>query len=118
MWLESVLIRFSVCKNWQIPKEGSWKAMYSPVTRLLMVLDILQARPQITAAEMAQRLQVNTRSVQRYITQQQDLGIPVEAEWGCYGGYRLRPGFKLPFLMAHRSFFRLVSMVLHTSLAL
>ncbi len=73
--------------------------MYSPVTRLLTVLDFLQARPQITAAELAQQLQVNTRSVRRYITQLQDLGIPVEAARGCYGGYRLRPGFKLPPLM-------------------
>src|SRR5437867_8423794 len=29
----------------------------------------------------------------------QDLGIPVEAERGRYGAYRLRPGFKLPPLM-------------------
>jgi predicted DNA-binding transcriptional regulator YafY len=29
----------------------------------------------------------------------QDMGIPVEAERGRYGGYRLRPGFKLPPLM-------------------
>jgi predicted DNA-binding transcriptional regulator YafY len=29
----------------------------------------------------------------------QDLGIPVEAERGRHGGYRLRPGFKLPPLM-------------------
>ena len=29
----------------------------------------------------------------------EDLGIPVEAERGRYGGYRLRPGYKLPPLM-------------------
>ena len=29
----------------------------------------------------------------------QDMGIPVEAERGRYGGYRLRPGFKLPPLI-------------------
>src|SRR6476660_9838366 len=29
----------------------------------------------------------------------QDLGIPVEATRGRHGGYRLRPGFKLPPLM-------------------
>ena len=29
----------------------------------------------------------------------QDLGIPVEAERGRYGGYRLRPGYKLPPLL-------------------
>lgn len=73
--------------------------MYSPVTRLLTVLDLLQARPSITASELAQRLEVNARSARRYITMLQDLGIPVEAERGRYGGYRLRPGFKLPPLM-------------------
>lgn len=73
--------------------------MYSPVTRLLTVLDLLQARPSITASELAQRLEVNARSARRYIAMLQDLGIPVEAERGRYGGYRLRPGFKLPPLM-------------------
>ena len=73
--------------------------MYSPVERLLTVLNLLQARASITAAELAERLEVNTRSIRRYITMLQDLGIPVEAERGRYGGYRLRPGFKLPPLM-------------------
>jgi predicted DNA-binding transcriptional regulator YafY len=75
------------------------RAMYSPVSRLLTVLNLLQARPSITATELAERLEVNTRSVRRYIIMLQDLGIPVEAERGRYGGYRLRPGFKLPPLM-------------------
>lgn len=73
--------------------------MYSPVTRLLTVLELLQARPSITAAQLAQRLEVNGRSARRYITMLQDLGIPVEAVRGKYGGYRLRPGYKLPPLM-------------------
>lgn len=73
--------------------------MYSPVERLLTVLNLLQARASITAAELAERLEVNARSVRRYITMLQDLGIPVEAERGRYGGYRLRSGFKLPPLM-------------------
>ncbi|GCE30069.1 transcriptional regulator [Dictyobacter alpinus] len=73
--------------------------MYSPVSRLLIVLNLLQARSSITAKELAERLEVNTRSVRRYIIMLQDLGIPVETERGRYGGYRLRPGFKLPPLM-------------------
>jgi predicted DNA-binding transcriptional regulator YafY len=73
--------------------------MYSPVSRLLTALNLLQARPSITATELAERLEVNPRSVRRYIMMLQDLGIPVEAERGRYGGYRLRPGFKLPPLM-------------------
>ncbi len=73
--------------------------MYSPATRLLAALDALQSRPGITAAQLAERLRVNGRSVRRYVTMLQDMGIPVEAERGRYGGYRLRPGFKLPPLM-------------------
>ncbi len=73
--------------------------MYSPVTRLLTVLELLQARPSITAAQLAQRLEVNGRSARRYITMLQDLGMPIEAVRGKYGGYRLRPGYKLPPLM-------------------
>lgn len=73
--------------------------MYSPVSHLLTALNLLQARQSITAAEIAERFEVNARSVRRYIIVLQDLGIPVEAERGRYGGYRLRPGFKLPPLM-------------------
>ena len=72
---------------------------YSPVTRLLTTLDLLQSRPGVTAAQLAERLAVEARSVRRYITMLQDIGIPVEAVRGRYGGYRLRPGFKLPPLM-------------------
>ncbi|MGZ6388133.1 MAG: helix-turn-helix transcriptional regulator, partial [Ktedonobacterales bacterium] len=73
--------------------------MATPAMRLLTALDLLQARSSITAAELAERLNVNTRSARRYITTLQDIGIPIVAERGRYGGYRLRPGFKLPPLM-------------------
>lgn len=72
---------------------------YSPVARLLTLLDLLQSRPGVTTAHLAERLEVETRSVRRYITMLQDIGIPVEAVRGRYGGYRLRPGFTLPPLM-------------------
>src|SRR5579859_2287859 len=49
--------------------------------------------------ELAARLEVNLRTVRRYINMLQDLGIPIQAERGRHGGYRLRPGFKLPPLM-------------------
>ena len=72
---------------------------YSPVARLLTALDLLQSRPGVTATQLAERLEVEARSVRRYVTMLQEMGIPVEAERGRYGGYRLRPGFKLPPLM-------------------
>jgi predicted DNA-binding transcriptional regulator YafY len=73
--------------------------MYHPTTRVLTVLEMLQSQPEITGAEIARRLEVDGRTVRRYITMLQDMGIPVEAERGRIGGYRLYAGFKLPPLM-------------------
>jgi predicted DNA-binding transcriptional regulator YafY len=73
--------------------------MYYPTTRVLTILELLQARPGLSGAELAARLEVDRRTVRRYITMLQDLGIPVEAMRGPLGGYRIRPGFKLPPLM-------------------
>src|SRR5437762_12074400 len=72
---------------------------YQPTTRLLTVLELLQARPQLSGAELARRLEVDGRTVRRYVMMLQDVGIPVEATHGRTGGYRLRPGFKLPPLL-------------------
>jgi len=73
--------------------------MYNPATRLLTLLELLQSQPDLTGKELAQRLEVDARSVRRYVMMLQDMGIPIEAERGRYGGYHLRPGFKLPPLM-------------------
>src|SRR5260370_25813895 len=73
--------------------------MYHPTSRVLTVLELLQARPSITGPELAERLEMDVRTVRRYITHLQDVGIPVEANIGRHGGYRLRPGFKLPPLI-------------------
>src|SRR6266566_4808550 len=73
--------------------------MYQPTTRLRTVLELLQARPSLSGAELARRLEVDGRTVRRYVMMLQDVGIPVEATHGRNGGYRLRPGFKLPPLL-------------------
>jgi predicted DNA-binding transcriptional regulator YafY len=73
--------------------------VYHPTTRVLAVLELLQSRGRLSGAELAARLEVDRRTVRRYITMLQDLGIPVEAARGRYGSYRLRPGFKLPPLL-------------------
>ena len=73
--------------------------MYHPTSRVLTVLELIQSRPSITGPELAERLEMDVRTVRRYITHLQDVGIPVEANIGRYGGYRLRPGFKLPPLI-------------------
>ncbi|HEU5101855.1 MAG TPA: YafY family protein [Roseiflexaceae bacterium] len=73
--------------------------MYHPTTRVLTVLELLQAHESISGPQLAARLEVNIRTVRHYITLLQDIGIPIEADRGRQGGYRLRPGFKLPPLM-------------------
>ncbi len=73
--------------------------MYSPTTRVLTVLELLQSRERVTGAEIAERLEVHIRTVRRYIAMLEELGIPVDAERGRYGAYRLLPGYKLPPLM-------------------
>lgn len=73
--------------------------MYNPATRLLSVLELLQSRGAMNADDLAQALEVETRSVRRYITMLRDIGIPIDGERGPHGGYALRPGFRLPPLM-------------------
>jgi predicted DNA-binding transcriptional regulator YafY len=73
--------------------------MGSPTSRLLELLELLQARPVVTGREIADRLGVDARTVRRYLTVLQELGIPVEGQRGVGGGYRMRPGYRLPPLM-------------------
>ena len=53
--------------------------MYDPIMRVLTVLEILQSRDRVSGAELAERLEVNVRTVQRYIARLQDMRIPVES---------------------------------------
>ncbi|WP_188305203.1 helix-turn-helix transcriptional regulator [Streptomyces sp. CBMA123] len=73
--------------------------MEHPVSRVLALLELLQDRPGLTGAELAARLDVDERTIRRYTARLAELGIPVRAERGRYGGYRLLPGFRLPPLM-------------------
>ncbi len=74
-------------------------SMYDPIMRVLTVLEILQARDHVTGAELAERMEVDLRTIQRYIVRLRDLSIPIEASRGVGGSYRLRPGFRLPPLL-------------------
>ena len=73
--------------------------MYDPIMRVLTVLEILQARESVTGAELAERLEVDLRTVQRYIVRLKDLNIPIDSSRGVGGAYRLKPGFRLPPLL-------------------
>jgi len=71
----------------------------SSTARILALLESLQAQPVATGRELADRIGIDARTVRRYIAALQELGIPVEGQRGVGGGYRLRPGYRLPPLM-------------------
>ena len=73
--------------------------MLTPTARLLELLELLQAQPLITGREIADHLGIDRRTARRYVAALQDLGIPIEGQRGVGGGYRIRPGFRLPPLM-------------------
>ncbi|WP_447043636.1 helix-turn-helix transcriptional regulator [Vreelandella sp. H-I2] len=73
--------------------------MSGPTTRMLAVLELLQANGQMGGAELAERMGVERRTIRRYITALEDMGVPIVTEQGRYGGYRLVAGFKLPPMM-------------------
>ncbi len=73
--------------------------MASPTSRLLELLELLQTRPLTTGREIADQLGIDARTARRYVGVLQELGIPVEGQRGVGGGYRIRPGYRLPPLM-------------------
>ncbi|MFB7943379.1 helix-turn-helix transcriptional regulator [Kitasatospora phosalacinea] len=73
--------------------------MTRPLARVLTLLELLQSGGVRPVAELAERLEVDERTVRRYVAQLVDLDLPVESVRGRYGGYRLAPGHRLPPLM-------------------
>lgn len=71
----------------------------SPTSRALRTLEILQARPGVTADQIAERLGVTDRAARRYVAVLREAGIPVESTRGRHGGYTLGRGLRLPPLV-------------------
>jgi predicted DNA-binding transcriptional regulator YafY len=73
--------------------------MTRPTTRVLAVLELLQSHSRISGPDLARRVGVDGRTLRRYIAMLEELGIPILAERGRFGGYALIAGFKLPPLI-------------------
>jgi len=73
--------------------------MYNPTLRLLAILEVLQSRGEVSGHDLSQLVEVDERSIRRYIMLLRDMGIPIEAVRGRGGGYMLQHGFRLPPLM-------------------
>ncbi|MFI0355620.1 helix-turn-helix transcriptional regulator [Actinomadura sp. 9N407] len=73
--------------------------MQKTSARLLRLLSLLQTPRSWTGPQLAERLDVTTRTVRNDVERLRDLGYPVNATPGAAGGYRLGAGASLPPLL-------------------
>jgi predicted DNA-binding transcriptional regulator YafY len=73
--------------------------MANTATRLITLILSLQRQPGQKAADLARQLGVSVRTMHRYFGMLDEMGVPVYAERGPYGGFSLVPGYKLPPLV-------------------
>jgi predicted DNA-binding transcriptional regulator YafY len=64
--------------------------------RLLRLLSLLSTRPSWTNRELAERMEVDERTVRRDVAKLRDLGYGIESDPGPWGGYRMAPGSTVP----------------------
>jgi predicted DNA-binding transcriptional regulator YafY len=70
-----------------------------PTARALQLLSLLQTYKFWPGSELAERLDVSSRTLRRDVDRLRELGYPVDATPGVAGGYRLTAGAHMPPLV-------------------
>ncbi|MCG8689172.1 MAG: YafY family transcriptional regulator [Desulfobacterales bacterium] len=65
------------------------------IDRLIGIVMILVRKRKVTARELADRFEVSIRTIQRDLDALNMAGIPLYAEVGVHGGYRIQENFRL-----------------------
>lgn len=73
--------------------------MLETSARLLKLLSLLQTPREWTGTELAEKLEVSTRTVRQDVDRLRNLGYPVHATRGNVGGYKLGAGAVMPPLL-------------------
>lgn len=73
--------------------------MVETSARLLRLLSLFQGRRYWTGAELAERLEVTTRTLRRDVDKLRSLGYPIHSTAGVEGGYQLGAGTEMPPLL-------------------
>ncbi|MGL5826965.1 MAG: helix-turn-helix transcriptional regulator [Nocardioides sp.] len=73
--------------------------MVTTASRLLTLLGLFQSRSEWTGAALAERTGVGTRTIRSDVARLRELGYPIAATRGRYGGYRVLPGGPIPPLL-------------------
>jgi predicted DNA-binding transcriptional regulator YafY len=73
--------------------------MANTSARMLRLLSLLQTHRYWPGGELADRLEVSSRTLRRDVDRLRELGYPVDAARGAAGGYQLRAGTAIPPLL-------------------
>ena len=80
-------------------KETPMTRTTTTAARLITLIMTLQRQPAQKAADLAEKLGVSVRTLHRYFGMLEEIGIPIYAERGPYGGFSLVRGYRLPPLV-------------------
>lgn len=73
--------------------------MSNIATRLINLILLMQRKPNQKAGKLADELGVSVRTVHRYFSMLDEMGIPIYSERGPEGGFSLVRGYKMPPLV-------------------